>query len=63
MKYMVAKEASGQNMRADMKTELHYYAKVVFTFSELGKEAVIRKFQTTAKGSFFGGGGVLDVSI
>ena len=46
-----------------MNTELHYYVKGALSYSELGKEAVIRNFRTTASSSVFGGGGVLDVSI
>ena len=56
-------EASGQNMRADMKTELHYYVKGALSYSELGKEAVIRNFRTTVSSSVLVEEVYLDVSI
>ena len=46
-----------------MKSELHYYVKGALSYSEFGKEAIIRNFRTTASGRVFDGGGVLDVSI
>jgi hypothetical protein len=50
-------------MRADMKTELHYYVKGALSYSEFGKEAIIRNFRTTTSGSVFDAGGVLDATI
>ena len=60
---MVANEASGQNMGADMKPVVHYYLKGSLFHGELGNEEVIQYFLTYGNSGAFDGGCVLDASF